>query len=132
MIDMIASKPQTPATACPSQDDLSAFHVGKLPAEVLDSIGEHLGACGTCSRALAQLDHPHIVRAEYADEMDDTHFLVMEYVEGADLAGLVRQRGPLPVAEACAYIRQAADGLQHAHEHGLVHRDIKPTNLMVV
>jgi serine/threonine protein kinase len=82
-------------------------------------------------RALGQLDHPNIVRAEYADQVGDTHFLVMEYVAGTDLSRLVRQRGPLPVAEACEYVRQAALGLQHAHEAGLVHRDIKPSNLLV-
>jgi serine/threonine protein kinase len=83
-------------------------------------------------RAAARLHHPNIVTAYDADQAGGLHFLVMEYVEGISLAALVHQRGPLPVAEACTYIRQAALGLQHAHEHGLVHRDIKPSNLMVV
>jgi serine/threonine protein kinase len=82
-------------------------------------------------RALAQLDHPNIVRAQYADQAGEIHFLVMEYVEGKSLADLVKERGPLPVAEACEYIRQAAVGLQHAHERGMVHRDVKPSNLLV-
>jgi serine/threonine protein kinase len=81
-------------------------------------------------RALARLDHPNIVRAYDADQVDGLHFLVMEYVEGTDLARLVRERGPLPVTEACDCVRQAALGLQHAHEHGLVHRDLKPSNLI--
>jgi Leucine-rich repeat (LRR) protein len=81
-------------------------------------------------RAAARLDHPNIVRAFDADEAGGLHFLVMEYVEGTSLARLVRERGPLPVAEACEVVRQAALGLQHAHECGLVHRDIKPHNLM--
>ena len=55
----------------------------------------------------------------------------MEYVEGLDLAKLVKAKGPLPVANACNYAHQAALGLQHAHEHGMVHRDIKPSNLML-
>jgi eukaryotic-like serine/threonine-protein kinase len=55
----------------------------------------------------------------------------MEYVEGIDLAQLVKRDGPLPVAQACDYIRQAAAGLQHAHERGLVHRDLKPPNLLL-
>ena len=55
----------------------------------------------------------------------------MEYVEGTDLAKLVKKDGPLPVDKACDYVRQAALGLQHAHERGLVHRDIKPHNLLL-
>ena len=55
----------------------------------------------------------------------------MEYVDGVDLAELVRRRGPLPIADACELVRQAALGLQHAHEHALVHRDIKPSNLIL-
>jgi serine/threonine protein kinase len=82
-------------------------------------------------RALARLDHPNIVRAEYADEVGGRHFLVMEYVPGRNLACLVKERGPLPVAQACDYLRQAALALQHAHERGMVHRDVKPSNLLV-
>ncbi len=83
-------------------------------------------------RALAALSHPNIVLAHDAHEIDDTHLMVMEYVEGAiDLAKLVRKNGPLPVPQACDYIRQAALGLQHAHEKGMVHRDIKPGNLLL-
>jgi serine/threonine protein kinase len=82
-------------------------------------------------QALARLDHPHIVRALDADQAGGMHFLVMEYVEGKDLSRLVREQGPLSVRQACDSIRQAADGLQHAHEHGMVHRDIKPSNLIV-
>jgi len=80
--------------------------------------------------AVGQLDHPNIVRAHDAREIDGMHFLVMEYVEGQDLSAVV-QRGPLAVADACEVIRQAALGLQYAHEHRLVHRDIKPSNLML-
>jgi serine/threonine protein kinase len=82
-------------------------------------------------RAAAQLHHPNIVTAHDADQAGGLHFLVMEYIEGTSLADLVLRRGPLPVAEVCDYIRQAALGLQHAHERGMVHRDIKPANLMV-
>jgi serine/threonine protein kinase len=83
-------------------------------------------------RAAAQLDHPNIVHALDADEVGGAHLLVMEYVAGGiDLHRLVKQRGPLPIADACHCIRQAALGLQHAFERGLVHRDIKPHNLFV-
>ncbi len=82
-------------------------------------------------RAAARLQHPNIVTAHDADEAGGLHFLVMEHVQGRSLADLVRERGPLPIGEACEYIRQAALGLQHANEQGMVHRDIKPHNLMV-
>jgi serine/threonine protein kinase/multidrug efflux pump subunit AcrA (membrane-fusion protein) len=81
--------------------------------------------------AAGKLTHPNIVHAYDADVVGETHFLAMEYVDGQSLAKLLTQRGPLAVAEACSYVRQAALGLQHAHERGMVHRDIKPQNLMV-
>jgi len=81
--------------------------------------------------AVGAVDHPNIVRAMDAREVDGVHFLVMEYVEGIDLSKLVHRLGPLPVPDACEIIRQAALGLQYAHEHGLIHRDIKPSNLML-
>lgn len=82
-------------------------------------------------RAAASLSHPNIVHALDADHVGSTHMLVMEYVEGTDLSQLVKQSGPVSVRKACEYIRQAALGLQHAHEQGLVHRDIKPSNLLL-
>jgi serine/threonine protein kinase len=82
-------------------------------------------------QAVARLSHPNIVLAFDADEANGIHFFTMEYIEGRDLARTVREDGPLDVARACDYIRQAALGLQHAHEQGMVHRDIKPHNLLV-
>ena len=82
-------------------------------------------------KAAAQLAHPNVVTAYDAEQAGDVHFMVMEFVDGVDLSQMVKDRGALPVAEACDYIRQAAIGLQHAHERGMVHRDIKPHNLMV-
>jgi serine/threonine protein kinase len=81
-------------------------------------------------KAAGRLNHPNIVHAYDADRAGDNHFLVMEFVEGTTLARRVEQEGPLPVDEACDAVRQAARGLQRAHEHGMVHRDIKPHNLM--
>jgi serine/threonine protein kinase len=81
-------------------------------------------------QVLSRLDHPNVVHAYDAGPADASHFLAMEYVEGTDLGKLVKQ-GPMPVQQACEYIRQAALGLQHAHERGLVHRDIKPHNLIM-
>lgn len=82
-------------------------------------------------KAAGRLAHPNIVTAHDAEQAGDLHFLAMEYVEGVSLARLVEQKGPLPLSQACHFIRQAAIGLQHAHERGMVHRDIKPQNLMV-
>ena len=82
-------------------------------------------------QAAAQLEHPHIVRAFDAGQAGDLHYFVMEYVEGTDLARLVKRDGPLSIERACDYARQAALGLQHAFERGLVHRDIKPANLLL-
>ena len=82
-------------------------------------------------RLTAKLDHPHLIRAYDASQAGEAHFLVMEYAEGTDLQRLIQKSGPLPVAQACEYIRQAALGLQFAAEHGLVHRDIKPSNMQV-
>ena len=82
-------------------------------------------------RAVAQLSHPNVVLAFDAGEEGGSHFCAMELVEGTDLTKEVKARGPLPVPEACEYVRQAALGLHHAFERGLVHRDVKPSNLMV-
>jgi serine/threonine protein kinase len=81
-------------------------------------------------KTAARLSHANIVAAFDAEQVQDCHFLVMEFVDGLSLDRFVQQRGRLRVAEACEYVRQAALGLQHAWERGMVHRDIKPQNLM--
>ncbi len=82
-------------------------------------------------KAVGRLDHPNIVRAHDARQIGDRHFLVMEYVDGWNLDRLSGCLGPLPAADACELVRQAAVGLAYAHRHKLVHRDIKPSNLML-
>ncbi len=87
------------------------------------------------ARAAAALDHPNIVRAYDIDReergRDSLHYLVMEYVDGASLQEIVARSGPLSPERAAHYVKQSAQGLQHAHEAGLVHRDIKPGNLLL-
>jgi hypothetical protein len=82
-------------------------------------------------RAAAKLEHPNIVRAYDADAAGGSMLLAMEFVKGRTLADVVAVKGPLPVAYACQCARQAAQGLQHAADNGMVHRDIKPQNLML-
>ncbi len=82
-------------------------------------------------QAAALLDHPNIVAALDADEDRGVHFLTMEYIEGIDLDGFVRNGGALPVAQAVDFMIQAARGLAAAHARGIIHRDIKPANLML-
>lgn len=83
------------------------------------------------AKAIASLNHPNIVLAYDIDNEGDVHYIVMEYVEGIDLQGLVRRDGPLPPVQAALLLAQAADGLQHAHQRGVIHRDVKPANLLL-
>jgi serine/threonine-protein kinase len=78
----------------------------------------------------AQLNHPNIVMAYDANEINGRHYLAMEFVDGPNLDAYVRNNGSLPVGLVCEIIFQAASGLQHAFERGMVHRDIKPHNLL--
>lgn len=80
---------------------------------------------------LGKLNDPHVVGATDAGEEDGVPYLVMPYVDGIDLSKLVQRRGPLPVAESCELIRQAAIGLAAIHREHIVHRDVKPGNLML-
>ena len=79
---------------------------------------------------IARLSHPNIVMAYDADESDAGHFLVMEFVQGQDLQGVVQKQGPRPLRWAVNCILQAAQGLAYAHGKGIIHRDIKPANLL--
>jgi serine/threonine protein kinase len=83
------------------------------------------------ARAAAALDHPNIVRIHDVGQQGAVHYLVMEFVEGRTLDSLINSNGPVSAGRAVGYIAQAAAGLQHAHEKGFIHRDIKPGNLML-
>jgi eukaryotic-like serine/threonine-protein kinase len=82
-------------------------------------------------RTQAQLDHPHLVRAYDAGHDGNVHYLVTEYVPGTDLRQLVRRQGPLTMQQAAQVVVQAANGLEYAHRSGLIHRDVKPGNILV-
>ena len=106
--------------------------------EVLKVVSKHLierkGVLERFSREIrsaARLMHPNIVHAYSAFRSGESVVFAMEYVDGLDLAKLVKAKGPMSVAHACYFVHQSALGLQHAHEQGMVHRDIKPGNLML-
>jgi serine/threonine-protein kinase len=105
-----------------------------LPANKVRNTS-YLGRFHREAEAVAALDHPNIVRAYDVDQETeagvDIHYLAMEYVPGLDLEQRLAKQERFPLTEATEYIRQAAEGLAHAHEHGLVHRDIKPGNLLI-
>lgn len=83
------------------------------------------------AKAIASLNHPNVVRAHDIDNEGNTHYIVMEYVDGDDLQTIVKKKGPLPFDKVADYIAQAAHGLQHAHDIGLIHRDVKPANVLI-
>ena len=83
------------------------------------------------AKLAASLNHPNIVKATDGGPIGNSFFLVTELIRGQNLADLVRSTGPLPIEAAAWLIQQVADGLQHAHQTGLVHRDIKPSNIML-
>ena len=83
------------------------------------------------AKSLAQLKHPHIVAAYDAGMSGELSYLVIEYIDGADLATLIVESGLATPDNACEWIRQAADALGYTHQQGFVHRDIKPSNLLL-
>ncbi len=83
------------------------------------------------AQAIAQLDHPNIVRAYDIDHEGDLHYIVMEYFNGENLQKLVEKEGKLPFARVVNILRQTADALAHAHDVGVIHRDVKPSNILV-
>jgi serine/threonine protein kinase len=82
-------------------------------------------------QAVGRLDHPNVIHVYDAGPIGATYFLAMEHIDGVDLDRRVKASGPLSIDVAVDYARQAAEGLQHVHAQGLVHRDFKPSNLLV-
>ncbi|MBI1917227.1 MAG: protein kinase [Planctomycetes bacterium] len=103
---------------------LKVLREGLLPDEAVDRLCHELWAG-------AGLEHPNLLQTYGGGRAGESYFLVMEYATGRNLARMVRDQGALPVGRACDYARQAALGLQHALERGLVHRDVKPSNLLL-
>ena len=105
-----------------------------LPANKVQDTS-YLGRFHREARAVASMNHANIVRAYDVDKQTesgtDIHFLVMEFVDGRNLEQIVKEQGPLDFVDAVDYIRQAADGLGHAHQMEMVHRDVKPGNLLI-
>ena len=83
------------------------------------------------AKAIASLSHPNIVLAYDIDNEDDVHYIVMEYVDGLDLQQLVKRDGPIDFSTVADMVAQAARGLEHAHANGVIHRDVKPANLLM-
>jgi serine/threonine-protein kinase len=82
-------------------------------------------------KAAAKLVHSNIITVFDADQADGRIFMVMEYIKGDDLGGILRKKGQLSVSEVVDYMLQAAKGLKYAHDQGVIHRDIKPSNILV-
>ena len=111
-------------------DRLLAQHAGAARAIELNREGRYDENLHE-ALAAAGLNHPNIVIAHDIDNEGDVHYIVMEYVDGLDLQQLVKRDGPFDCAYAADVIRQAALGLQHAHVNGVIHRDVKPANILL-
>ena len=101
-----------------------------LPATKADNPAA-LGRFYREARAAGVLDHPNLVKCHDIDQDGSLHFLVMDFVDGSSLQTIITKFGPMPIEFAAHSIKQAAHGMQHAHEAGLVHRDIKPANILL-
>ncbi len=111
--------------------DLGRLQAVKLMAERAARDEKAVARIRREAQATATLHHPNIVAIHDAGEAGGRFYLAFELVPGQDLQRLVERVGPLPARQACEYVMQAAEGMQHAHERGLIHRDIKPSNLLL-
>jgi serine/threonine-protein kinase len=103
----------------------------KVLREQYAADGEFIERFEREARAVSALAHPHMVRVIDSGHDDGVHFIAMEYVSGANLKQLIRRHGPLPAADATAIAAQVCEALAYAHAHGVIHRDIKPQNILL-
>ncbi len=99
--------------------------------KIISGAGEENLSAVDEARMIATLDHPNIVRVHHVQRHGDTWLMAMEYVDGADLKERVQQVGPLSRTRALRFAAAAAEALEHAHQLGVIHRDVKPQNLLV-
>ena len=83
------------------------------------------------ARSVASLSHPNIVNIYDVGQESDVYYLVMEYIDGENLKTLIKREGPLPLEKALQFAGQICDALDHAHENNIVHRDVKPHNILI-
>jgi len=120
------------STVYRAHDRLLERHVAiKMLHEQFTADGESVERFRREARAVAQLSHPNIVTVIDRGEEDDRQFIVFEYVDGENLKALVDREGPLPEQEAIDFALQVAGALGFAHEQGLIHRDVKPQNVLL-
>lgn len=104
----------------------------KILNPTLDEDTEAIDRFKRESQLAAKLNHPNIVRATDGGTIENSFYLVTEFLDGIDLADLISRNGPLPADFACWVVSELAQGLKHAHQKGLIHRDIKPSNIMLL
>ncbi len=113
-----------------SLDRLVAIKV--LPPQVAEHEADYIERFKNEARTMARMNHPAIVAVyDFGETRDELLYIVMEYIDGTDVARMIQSQGKLPVDHALAITAHVCDALAYAHEHGVVHRDIKPANILI-
>ncbi len=113
-----------------SLDRLVAIKV--LPPQVADDEAEYIDRFKNEARTMAKMNHPAIVAVyDFGETSDELLYIVMEYIDGTDVAKMIQAQGKLPVDHALSITAHVCDALAYAHEHGVIHRDIKPANILI-